>query len=42
MIAKEVAVGVEPILGLAAPAVLAPSNGKGVVAPHGQELARRR
>jgi peroxiredoxin len=31
IIAKEVAVGVEPILGLATPAAVAPSNGKGGV-----------
>jgi peroxiredoxin len=42
IIAKEVAVGVEPILGLAAPAAVAPSNGKGEVARPGKELARRR
>jgi peroxiredoxin len=42
IIAQEVAVGVEPILDLAAPAVLAPSNGKGPAARHGKELARRR
>jgi peroxiredoxin len=42
IIAREVAAGVEPILGLATPAAVAPSNGKGQVAPHGKELARRR
>jgi peroxiredoxin len=42
IIAKELAIGVEPILALLAPPTIAPSNGKGKVARHGKELARRR
>jgi peroxiredoxin len=42
IIAREVAVGVEPILALLSQPVVAPSSGKGKVARHGKELARRR
>src|SRR5262249_11482433 len=46
IIAKEIAIGVEPILSLLAPPATAPSNGNGngngKVARHGKELARRR
>ena len=42
IIAKELAIGVEPILALLAPPAIAPSNGKGKVERHGKELARRR
>lgn len=42
IIAKEIAIGVEPILGLLSPPTVAPSNGNGKMARHGKELARRR
>jgi peroxiredoxin len=42
IIAKEIAIGVEPILALLAPPAVAPSNGKGKVPHPGKELARRR
>jgi len=42
IIAREVAVGVEPILALLAPPPVVPSNGKGRVARPGKEPARRR
>jgi peroxiredoxin len=42
IIAREAAVGVEPILALLSRPPVVPSNGKGKVAHHGKELARRR
>jgi peroxiredoxin len=36
IIAKEIAIGVEPILALLSPPAIAPSNGKGKVARHGK------
>jgi hypothetical protein len=45
IIAREVALGVEPILALLSapgPALAVPSNGKGKMPHHGKELARRR
>jgi peroxiredoxin len=42
IIAKELAIGVEPILSLLVALAIAPSNGKGKVPHHGKELARRR
>jgi thiol-disulfide isomerase/thioredoxin len=42
IIAKEIAIGVEPILALLAPPAVAPTNGKGKVPHSNKELARRR
>ena len=42
IIAKEIAIGVEPILALLSAPEIKPTNGKGKVPHHGKELARRR
>jgi len=42
IIAKEIAIGVEPILALLSAPAVAPSNGKGKLPHAGKELARRR
>jgi peroxiredoxin len=42
IIAREVAIGVEPILALLSAPAIAPSNGKGKLPHRGKELARRR